>query len=90
MGEPRNAPRGGNIFRERFQSEFKVLCNAADAQAAIKKEDVFTCYKERQIQFSMLSRLAKIIFQYLPPKIKTRGTSTLKLFIALLVVQGCQ
>ena len=75
VGEPRNASRNGNTIRERVESEFKVFCNTADAQTAIKNEDVFTWYKERQLQFSMLSHLATIIFQYLPLKMKMRDVN---------------
>ena len=75
MGEPRTASRGGNILREIFESEFKVFCNATDAQTAIKNEDVLTWYKEGQLQLPRLSRLTTIIFQYLPLKLKTIGTS---------------
>ena len=36
------ASRGGNILRERVESEFKVFCNSEAAQTAIKNEDVLT------------------------------------------------
>ena len=86
VGEPRTASRGGNILRERVDSEIKVFYNASASQTAIKNEDVLTCYKERQLQFPMLSLLATIIFQYLPLNLKNRGTSTLQVYKALVVV----
>ena len=44
VGEPRTASRGGNILRERVESEFKVFCNAEASQTAIKNEDVLTFF----------------------------------------------
>ena len=62
VGVPRTASRVGNILREKVESEFKVVCNAAATQTAIKNEDVLTWYKECQLHFPMLYRLATIIF----------------------------
>ena len=90
MVEPRTASRGGNILRERVASEFKVFCNSSAAQAAIKNEDILTWYKERQLYFPMLSHLTTIIFQYLPLKLKIRGTSSFQVFITMLAVKGYQ
>ena len=86
LWEPITSSKGDNTLIQRIESEFKVFCNTADAQTAIKNEDVFTWYKERQLQFSMLSHLATIIFQYLPLKMKMIETSHLQGFIVLLVV----
>ena len=88
--ETKTTSRGWDILIENVESEFNVFCNEAAAQAAIKNEYVLTWYKERQLQFPMLSRLATIIFLYSPLKLKIRRTYTLKGFVALLVVQGCR
>ena len=49
VGEKITASRVGNIPRERFDSEFKVLYNTAAAHTAIKNEDILTWYKKCQL-----------------------------------------
>ena len=63
MGHKRTALRGViNIIRNNIDPELMVFCNTSSEKAAIRNEDVLTWYKERQLQFPMLSHHVIVIF----------------------------